>query len=125
MIETNNLSAIHTLPSTANSCVGCLVEETHFEFLFWDDVYTHIAATIVKTVNNATNVTRTSTVYGTDFDLPLTNEIDAVTVPSLVITTNIAAIDYTLYAFLFETHRWKNNLVALAHIQARTRELPK
>ncbi len=122
MIETNNLSAIHTLPPTSNPCVGCLIVETYFQFM-WEDVYTHTAATIVKIVNNATNVTRTSTVYGTEIDLPVTTEIGAVPVSGLVITTNIGAIDYTLYAFSFQINRRKNNLVAPEHIQAGTREL--
>jgi hypothetical protein len=68
----------------------------------------------VKFVNNATNVTRTSTIHVSDFVLPSTaaKYFSAVVVSELVITTEMGGIEYKLYASaLIELmYRFRDNL---------------
>lgn len=102
VLVTNNLSSITALPAPApKSCGGCTIYEGLFEFLWYSEVYTHTAATVVKFVNNSTNVTRTSTIYGTDFVLPESAGYAANLVPGRVITTEIGDMNHTLYGISF------------------------
>jgi hypothetical protein len=70
-----------------------------YQYNWHSEAYTHVAARVVKFVNNATNVTRTSTILGTDFVLP-TALSNVELVSDLVITTELNGVNYTLYAFL-------------------------
>lgn len=81
--------------STA-SCGACSFNIENFEFMWYHQAYTHVAATVVKFVNNATNVTKTSTIQGGSFELPSSAAGDAMIVSDSVITTNIGGISYTL-----------------------------
>lgn len=56
----------------------------------------------MKIVNKATNVTRTSTIRGSDFVLPASAAYAAHQVPGVVITTELAGINYTLYGIPFK-----------------------
>lgn len=60
-------------------------------------MFTHIAATVVKFVNNATNVTRTTTIRASDFVLPISAAYAAFQVSDVVLTTEMAGINYTLF----------------------------
>ncbi len=75
------------------------MEFGHYNFDWHSEAYTHVAARVVKFVNNATNVTRTSTILGSDFVLP-TPLANVDMVSDLVITTELNGVNYTLYAFL-------------------------
>lgn len=83
-------------PTAKASCGGCNIDIHDFEFQWNDQAYTHVAATVVKFVNNATNVTATSTIQGSNFTLPPSAAAGAFIVSDSVITTNIGGTLYTL-----------------------------
>ncbi len=115
MIVTNNWSS----PLTA--CNDCSIHEGYI-FLDWSkSTFTHTAATIVKLVNNATNVTRTSTIQAAEYVLPSTVPRlgHMYPVSGLTLTTQLGGINYTLYANSFETTRLRYNFCVLEHIQLR------
>lgn len=95
-MHTNNWTSITTLPSHSQAYAGCEVDVGNFEFDWSNEIYTHTAATIVTIINNATNVTRVSTIYASGFILPDSARGDAQTVSDVTLTTNLAGIDYTL-----------------------------
>lgn len=78
------------------SCGACSIYVHNFDYQWYHQAYTHVAATVVKFVNNATNVTKTSTIQGGSFDLPPSAAYAAMIVSDSVITTNIDGISYTL-----------------------------
>jgi hypothetical protein len=93
VIVTNNWS------SSFPACTGCFIHEGYI-FLDWaDSIFTHTAATIVKLVNNASNVTRTSTIREAEFVLPSTvpRLEDMYPVSDLTLTTQLGGVNYTLY----------------------------
>lgn len=81
---------------SSRSCGGCEIDINVFEFQWYSQAYTHVAATIAKFVNNATNVTVTSTIQGSSFELPLSAGGNAQIVPNSVITKIIGGVAYTL-----------------------------
>ena len=70
--------------------------EDRFEFLWHSEIITHIAATVVTIVNNATNATRISTIHASDFVFPKDALNGARVVSNLTVTTDIGGVDYTL-----------------------------
>lgn len=78
------------------SCGACSIDVHNFDYQWHDQAYTHVAATVVKLVNNATNVTKTSTIQGGSFKLPPSAAYAAMIVSDSVITTSIGGISYTL-----------------------------
>ena len=90
---------ISTLNITKSAeCHGCDIDVHNFDLQWYPQVYTHVAATIVKFVNNATNVTKTSTISGRNFTLPSSAAgDDASVVFDSVITTHIGGTLYTLW----------------------------
>lgn len=79
------------------SCGGCSINVGVFELDWYQQVYTHVAATVVKFVNNATNVTVTSTIQNDNFTLPQSAAGNAARiVTDSVITTTIGGTLYTL-----------------------------
>jgi hypothetical protein len=121
VIATNNFSSITTLPASSTQCSGCNVDVGNFQFNWYSEIFTHTAATIVKFVNNATNVTRTSTIRASDFVLPSAARYAAYSVSDLVITTDMGGVIYTLYASTLPelSNRFRCNLVFLERIQLR------
>lgn len=81
---------------SSRSCRGCNIDIHDFEYTWYDQAYTHVAETIVKYVNNATNATITSTIRGSSFTLPHSAAYAAQIVPNSVITTVIGGVEYTL-----------------------------
>lgn len=81
---------------SSRSCRGCEIHIHDFEYTWYDQAYTHVDATVVKYVNNATNATITSTMRGSRFTLPLSAAPAAYIVPDSVITTVIGGVAYTL-----------------------------
>lgn len=83
-------------PTGPKSCGRCNIDVHNFEYQWYDKAYTHVAATVVKFVNNVTNVTSTSTIQGDVFTIPASAAGDALTVSDSVITTIIGGTLYTL-----------------------------
>lgn len=93
----NRKPDVLTVTSPTASCGGCSIHIAKFELDWYQEVYTHVAATVVKFVNNDTNVTTTSTVQGGSFTLPRSARGDlALAVFDSVLTTNIGGTLYTL-----------------------------
>lgn len=83
--------------AATTSCGGCNIDVGFFELDWYQQVFTHVAATVVKFVNNATNVTVTSTIQKDNFTLPESAAYAiAGIVTDSVITTNIGGTLYTL-----------------------------
>ena len=112
-----SFSVYAALPSATRACGGCSIAEHHFQFDWYSEVFTHTAATIVKIVNNSTNVTRTSTIRASSFVIPSQARYAAIPVSELVVTTDIGGVDYTLYAIPFKCSRWSYNFFFIEHIQ--------
>ena len=83
-------------PTAEASCGGCSINVFRFDLQWYKETYTHVAATVLKFVNNATNITTTSTIQGTTFKLPRSANYAAQIVSDSVITTNIGGTVYTL-----------------------------
>ncbi|MCJ1466315.1 hypothetical protein MMC07_004934 [Pseudocyphellaria aurata] len=95
--DTSGAITLDVSPTATTSCGGCNIDVHNFGFEWHDQAYTHVAATIVKFVNNATNVTITSTVQGDVYTLPAGAVAGAALVVSdSVITTVIGGTLYTL-----------------------------
>ena len=73
-----------------------MVNANVFEYDWFHQAYTHVAATVVKFVNNATNATITSTIQGSSFTLPYSAAYAAIIVSDSVITTAMDEEVYTL-----------------------------
>lgn len=84
-------------PTATKPCGGCNVHFQQFDLQWYSEAYTHVAATVLKFVNNATNITTTSTIQGSTFKLPESIDYDLPEIVSnSVITTNIGGTVYTL-----------------------------
>lgn len=73
-----------------------MVNANIFEYDWFHEAYTHVAATVVKFVNNATNATITSTIQGSSFTLPYSAANAAIIVSDSVIKTTMDGVVYTL-----------------------------
>lgn len=76
-----------------------MVNANIFEYDWFHEAYTHVAATVVKFVNNATNATITSTIQGSSFTLPYSAAYAAyaaIIVSDSVIKTTMDGVVYTL-----------------------------
>lgn len=68
----------------------------YFEFEWHSEEFTYTAATIVKIVNNSSNVTRTSIVQAERFSLPSSVNYAAQIVSGSIITTTMGDTEYVL-----------------------------
>ena len=94
---TNILLASATKNLSSTACDGCTASIYEFGILWHTSLYTHTAATVVLLVNNASNVTQTSTIQASGFVIPASlNYNFPQAVPYSIFTTTLGGTEYAL-----------------------------